>query len=147
MITLASRQFIIMATFFVLPLHLQTVLGFDALQTGVTILPPSVELFVLALAGASLDGKYSPKRVVEFGLLAVLGGEPLLLAFVGPDLRSIGFGVAFALVGSGLGFLASQLGNVITSSVFLTAEARPAGSRALRRTWVPHLGPHSSDRS
>ena len=33
------QAFIIQATFFVLPLYLQTVLGFDSLKTGVTILP------------------------------------------------------------------------------------------------------------
>ena len=36
------QAFIIQATFFVLPLYLQTVLGFDSLKTGVTILPMSV---------------------------------------------------------------------------------------------------------
>ena len=50
------QAFIIQATFFVLPLYLQIVLGFDALQTGKTILPMSVALFVFALGGASDDG-------------------------------------------------------------------------------------------
>lgn len=117
LITLSAQQFIVMATFFVLPLYLQTVLGFDSLETGKTILPLSVGLFVFALAGSSLAGKYSPKRIVEFGLTAMLVGETLLLLFVAPELRTLGFGIALALVGAGLGLLASQLGNVIMSSV------------------------------
>lgn len=117
LITLACQQFIIMATFFVLPLYLQTVLGFDALQTGMTILPLSAALFVFALGGSSLTGRYSPKLIVEVGLGAMLVGEVLLLAFTDPTLSGPGFAVALALVGAGLGLLASQLGNVIMSSV------------------------------
>jgi MFS family permease len=115
--TYLSQQFIIMATFFVLPLYLQTVLGYDALETGITILPLSIALFVFALAGARLSGRRSPKRIAAAGLLGMLSGEILLIAFTGPDLRSAGFAIALALVGAGNGLLVSQLGNVIMSSV------------------------------
>ncbi|HMK09305.1 MAG TPA: MFS transporter [Anaerolineales bacterium] len=115
--TYLSQQFIIMATFFVLPLYLQTVLGYDALETGVIILPLSLALFVFALTGARLAGQHSPRRIGFAGLLAMLSGEVLLLAFTSPDLRSTGFAVALALVGAGNGLLVSQLGNVIMSSV------------------------------
>ncbi len=115
--TLLCQQFIIMSTFFVLPLYLQTVLGYDSLQTGITILPLSMGLFAFALLGASFAARHSPKRIVEIGLVAMLIGEVLLIAFTGPNLRSVGFAVALALVGAGLGLLASQLGNVIMSSV------------------------------
>jgi Na+/melibiose symporter-like transporter len=117
LVTYLCQQFIIMGTFFVLPLYLQTVLGYDSLQTGITILPLSIGLFVFALLGAPLAARRSPKRIVEIGLLSMLVGEVLLLAFVGPDLRSIGFALALSLVGAGLGLLASQLGNIIMSSV------------------------------
>lgn len=115
--TLASQQFIIMATFFVLPLYLQTVLGYDALQTGITILPLSVGLFAFALGGSSVTGRYSPKKIVSVGLAGMLVGEVMLLVFIGPELRNTGFAIALLLVGAGLGLLASQLGNVIMSSV------------------------------
>ncbi len=115
--TYLSQQFIVMATFFVLPLYLQTVLGYDALETGITILPLSIALFIFALAGARLSGRRSPKRIAAAGLLGMLSGEILLIAFTGPDLRSAGFAIALALVGAGNGLLVSQLGNVIMSSV------------------------------
>ena len=55
------QAFIIQATFFVLPLYLQTVLGFDSLKTGITILPMSVAMFVFALGGSALTGRFSPE--------------------------------------------------------------------------------------
>ncbi|MFN8498263.1 MAG: MFS transporter [Anaerolineae bacterium] len=115
--TLLCQQFIIMATFFVLPLYLQTVLGFDSLETGKRLLPLSLSLFVFALGGARLAGRYSPKRIVLVGLILMLIGEVGLVAFISPDLRSVGFAISLAFVGAGLGLLASQLGNVIMSSV------------------------------
>jgi len=115
--TLLGQQFIIMSTFFVLPLYLQTVLGYDSLRTGITILPLSLSLFVFALGGSALAGRMSPKRIVEIGLIGMLIGEVLLIGFTGPDLRTFGFGLALALVGAGLGLLASQLGNINMSAV------------------------------
>jgi EmrB/QacA subfamily drug resistance transporter len=115
--TYLSQQFIIMGIFFVLPLYLQTVLGYDSLQTGITILPLSLSLFVCALLGAWLSARLSPKRIAMIGLVAMLAGVILLIAFTGPDLRSLGFALALALVGAGNGLLVSQLGNVIMSSV------------------------------
>jgi MFS family permease len=111
------QAFIIQASFFVLPLYLQVVLGFDALQTGKTILPLSVALFVFALGGSAMTGRFSPKLIVQRGLAAMLVGEAVLLYFIAPDLQTWGFGIGMALLGAGLGLLASQVGNVIMSSV------------------------------
>jgi MFS family permease len=117
LVTYLSQQFIIMGTFFVLPLFLQTVLGFDALETGIILLPLSLSLLVFALAGARFSGRYSPKRIAYLGLLLMLSGLVLLIAFTSTDLHSTGFKIALALVGAGNGLLVSQLGNVIMSSV------------------------------
>ena len=117
LVTYLSQQFIIMGTFFVLPLFLQTVLGFDALETGIMLLPLSISLLVFALVGARLAGSYSPKRIASIGLTLMLSGLLLLIAFTDTDLNSIGFKIALALVGAGNGLLVSQLGNVIMSSV------------------------------
>ncbi|MDR3685537.1 MAG: MFS transporter [Coriobacteriia bacterium] len=110
------QAFIIQATFFVIPLYLQIVLGFDALKTGKTILPMSVALFVFALGGASLTARFGAKRIVTVGLAILLVGEAALLYVLAPQLAT-GFGVAMALLGAGLGLLASQVGNIIMSSV------------------------------
>lgn len=115
--TYLSQQFIIMSTFFVLPLFLQTVLGHDALETGIILLPLSLSLLVFALLGARMAGRYSPKRIAYFGLASMFSGLVLLIAFTSTDLRSTGFAIALALVGAGNGLLVSQLGNVIMSSV------------------------------
>jgi EmrB/QacA subfamily drug resistance transporter len=115
--TLVAQQFVIAGTFFVIPLYLQTMLSLNALSTGIKVLPLSAGLLVFALAGASLSRRYSPKRIVAVGIGAIVLAELALIAVIEPHLRSIGFALALGLLGSGLGLVASQLGNVNLSSV------------------------------
>ena len=42
-----------MGTFFVLPVYLQVVLGLDAFNTGLKLLPMSITMFLAALARAA----------------------------------------------------------------------------------------------
>ncbi len=106
-----------MSTFFILPLYLQTVLGYDSLQTGITILPLSLSLFVFALGGSSLTGRFSPQHIVAVGLFGLLVAEILLIFYTAPNLRTIGFGIALGLIGAGLGLMSSQISNVNMSAV------------------------------
>jgi MFS family permease len=138
--TLLSQQFIIMSIFFVLPLYLQTILGFDSLQTGITILPLSLSLFLFALLGASLTARMSPRRIVEIGLAIMIGGVFLLIAFTGPNLRDFGFALALALVGAGNGLMVSQLGNVIMSSVPPTRGSEAGGLQGTAMNLGASLG-------
>ena len=115
--TLLAQQFMTMGTFFMLPIYLQAGLGYDSLQTGLTILPLSLSFFGFALGGSTLTGRFSPRRIVEVGLVGILVGQVMILLFIAPDLRTAGFGAALGLVGAGLGLLASQIQNVNMSTV------------------------------
>ena len=106
-----------MGTFFVIPVYLQIVLGFDAFETGKRMLPLSVAMLVFALLGPRIAGRRSPRTVAQLGLVAVSAGAIVMLATLDVTLRDTGFKVALALVGAGAGLLASQLGNIIMSSV------------------------------
>ena len=141
------QAFIIQATFFVLPLYLQTVLGFDSLKTGVTILPMSAGMFIFALGGSALTGRYSPKQIVQPGIAAMLVGEVVLLYFLDPQLNGWGFGIGLALLGAGLGLLASQVGNVIMSSVDPKRGGEAGGLQGTRSTSAPRSASPSWDRS
>jgi MFS family permease len=115
--TLFGQQLVLMGTFFVLPVYLQVVLGLDAFETGKRLLPLSVAMLVAALAGPRVAARRSPRTVCQIGLIAVSAGAIVMLATLDATLRDTGFKVALVLVGVGAGLLASQLGNVIMSSV------------------------------
>jgi hypothetical protein len=74
-------------------------------------------MLVAALAGPRVAARRSPRTVCQIGLIAVSAGAIVMLATLDATLRDTGFKVALVLVGVGAGLLASQLGNVIMSSV------------------------------
>lgn len=115
--SLGMQQLILLGTFFVLPVYLQTVLGLDAFETGLKLLPMSATMLVAALVGPKIAARRSPRRVVQGGLVALAIAAFGLVGTVDVTLDSIAFALALAVFGVGVGLLASQLGNVIMSSV------------------------------
>ena len=115
--TLTAQYVILLGTFFVIPLYLQIVQGFDAFQTGVRLLPVSVTMVVAALVGPRVAGRGSTRSTVRLGLLIVVAAIVWLLATIQPNIDDLSFAGAMALLGIGMGLLASQLGNVLQSSV------------------------------
>src|SRR4051795_6312167 len=115
--TMLGQQLVLMGTFFVIPVYLQVVLGLDAFETGKRLLPLSVAMLVFALLGPRLAARRSPRTVAQLGLVAVSLGAIVLLATLDVTVNDTGFKVALVLIGAGAGLLASQLGNVIMSSV------------------------------
>ena len=65
---LFSQNLILMGVFFVVPLYLQLVLGLDALQTGVKMLPISITMFLAAAAGSRLSTRFTVRAIVRAGL-------------------------------------------------------------------------------
>ena len=102
--------------FFTIPLFLSVVLGLNALQTGLRLLPLSVMLLVSALAVPKLFPRASPRRVVRIGLLLILVGDLVLVGGLSPGASAAIVLVPMALIGLGIGALASQLGAVTVSA-------------------------------
>jgi MFS family permease len=115
--SLLGQQLVLMGTFFVIPVYLQVVLGLDAFETGKRLLPLSVAMLSFALLGPRIASRRSPRTVAQLGLVAVSVGAIVMLGALDVTLNDTGFRVALALIGAGAGLLASQLGNVIMSSV------------------------------
>jgi EmrB/QacA subfamily drug resistance transporter len=117
LIGLFSQNLILMGVFFVVPLYLQLVLGLDALQTGVKMLPVSITMFLAAAAGSRLSNRFSVRTIVRSGLSVIIVGVLILLSTIKPTLANVGFGFGMAVLGVGMGLMVSQLGNVVQSSV------------------------------
>lgn len=114
---LLSQYFVIAALFFVVPVYLQTMLGLDALQTGIKLIPLSIGLVLFSVVGSKMSGKQPARRIARYGQLAMGIGSILVLAAIEPELKSTVFWVGMFVIGAGFGLLASQLGNVNMSAV------------------------------
>jgi EmrB/QacA subfamily drug resistance transporter len=124
---LLSQNFILMGIFFVVPLYLQLVLGFDALETGIKMLPVSITMFITSALGARLILRYSVRTIIRAGLIIDAVAILILIAAIEPQMESLVFALSMALLGVGMGLLASQLGNVVQSSVDASGRSEAGG--------------------
>ena len=127
LIGLFSQNLILMGVFFVIPLYLQLVLGFDALETGIKMLPVSITMFLASAAGSRLSARFPVRTIVRAGLGTTAVAALALLATIQPDLADAGFAISMAVLGIGMGLMASQLGNVVQSSVDASGRGEAGG--------------------
>jgi MFS family permease len=117
-LTMFFFQFMIQAgIFFIVPLYLSVALGLTALATGVRLLPLSVSLLLAAVAIPKYRPQAPPRRVVRWGLVALLAGIVSLIAALEVGAGAEIVAVPMLLTGLGVGALASQLGAVTVSAV------------------------------
>jgi EmrB/QacA subfamily drug resistance transporter len=127
LVGLFSQNLILMGVFFVVPLYLQLVLGLDALQTGIKMLPISITMFLAAAAGSRLSTRFTVRTIVRAGLTTTVLATLILLATIEPELKDAGFAVSMAILGVGMGLMVSQLGNVVQSSVDASGRGEAGG--------------------
>ncbi|MFI1097811.1 MFS transporter [Streptomyces sp. NPDC020917] len=137
---LLAQNLILLGLFFTIPLYLQIVQGFDAFQTGLRLLPVSATMLVSAMSGPLLGRYATPRTVVRIALLVLLIAIVWLLGTVQPHIDDVSFGFAMAFLGLGMGLLASQLGNVVQSSVEESARSEVGGLQYTAQNLGSSLG-------
>jgi len=110
---------------FVVPVFLQKGFGYNAIETGVALLPMSLSLMVFAILASPLGSKYSPRSIVQAGLLVMLLGVLALLRNISVEMSTLDLILGLGLFGAGVGIITSQITNLAMSSVNkdLTTEA------------------------
>jgi EmrB/QacA subfamily drug resistance transporter len=94
-----------------LPIYLQMVLEYDAMEAGLSIAPLSLTMFAVALfAGRKLGGR-SPSRVIQIGFLLLTAGVAVLIPIVPRADSGWSMAIPLMVAGAGLGLLVSQLNN------------------------------------
>lgn len=123
-----------------LPIWLQFVLGFDALQTGLILIALAVGSFVASgFAGAS-SGKLSPVLIVRGGLAAEIVGVVWVGLVVGPDAAWGWLIPALFVYGFGVGLATAQLTGVILQDVPVELSGQGSGTQSTARQVGSALG-------
>ena len=104
------------AFLYVVPLLLQLSFEFNAMQTGLALMPFSISLLIMAILGARFSARFYANRIIQVGFTLAAIGLGTLTASIqpgaGPEDLVLG-----ALFGAGVGLIASQILNLILSSV------------------------------
>lgn len=127
---------LLMGTSFVVAVFLQTVRGYNAVETGVVFTAATVGVLVSSLAAERL-AKWRPQRtLIMAGFVITIAGVGLLLALVGASSRAVAFAPGLLLIGLGLGVMLTPSVNVVQSSF---PEAQQGEISGLSRS-VSNLG-------
>jgi hypothetical protein len=110
-----------------LPIYLQMVLEYNAMQAGLSIAPLSLSMFAVALIAGRRAGKRRASTVVRVGFLLLTIGIGVLIPIV-PRADSGWYLLGPLLLGgSGLGLLVSQLNNYTLAPISEERVSEAAG--------------------
>ena len=100
-----------------LPIYLQMVLEYDAMEAGLSLAPLSLTMFAIALLAGRKAGERRPGTIIRVGFALVTLGVLVLIPIVPRAESGWALMVPLAIAGSGLGLLVSQLNNYTLSPI------------------------------
>lgn len=123
-----------------LPLWLQFVLGFDALQTGFLLLSLAIGSFVASGFAGATSNRISPVTIVRVGLVAEIIGVAGIGVIIGPEAVWGWLIPALFIYGFGVGLATAQLTGVILQDVPVEMSGQGSGTQSTSRQVGSALG-------
>lgn len=123
-----------------LPIWLQNVLGFSAVQTGLILLALAIGSFVASGFAGAFGNRIAPVAIVRVGLAAEIVGVGGLALVIGPD-TAWGVLIPFLFVyGFGVGLATAQLTGVVLKDVPVDQSGQGSGTQSTARQIGSALG-------
>ena len=107
---------LLMGTSFVVAVFLQTVRGYNAIETGVIFTAATLGVLASSLGAERFAKRRPQKTLIMAGFVTTLAGIGLLLALVGASSRVVAFAPGLLLIGLGLGLMLTPSVNLVQSS-------------------------------
>ncbi|GGK83202.1 MFS transporter [Planomonospora parontospora subsp. parontospora] len=116
LVTQNMQWLILMGTSFVVAVFLQTVRGYNSIETGVIFTAATAGVLLTSLAAERLARKHSQKALISAGFVMTVTGIAVLLVLVGASSRVVAFAPGLLLIGLGVGVMLTPSVNVVQSS-------------------------------
>ncbi len=110
-----------------LPIFLQMVLEYNAMEAGLSLAPLSLSMFGVALLAGKKAGTRRPASIVRLGFALLTIGMAILIPIVPRATSGWYFVIPLVIAGSGLGLLVSQLNNYTLSPISEERVSEAAG--------------------
>jgi MFS family permease len=107
---------LLMGTSFVVAVYLQTVRGYNAIETGVIFTAATVGVLLSSLGAERFAKRRAQRTLIVAGFVVTVAGIGLLLALVGASSRVVAFAPGLFLIGFGLGAMLTPSVNIVQSS-------------------------------
>jgi len=123
-----------------LPLWLQNVLGYDALQTGFVLLALAIGSFVASGIAGAFGNKVSPLTIVRAGIAAEIVGVAGLGTMITADATWLSIVPFLFVYGMGVGLATAQLTGVVLGDVPVEQSGQGSGTSSTARQIGSALG-------
>lgn len=123
-----------------LPLWLQFVIGYDALQTGFVLLGLAGGAFVASGLAGGLSGRVSPVAMVRLGIILEIIGVAGVGFSISPTSTWINVVPWLFVYGMGVGLATAQLTNVVLKDVPVQESGQASGTQSTARQLGSALG-------
>ncbi len=110
-----------------LPIYLQMVFEYNAMQAGLSLAPLSLSMFGVALLAGRRAGDRRPSAIIRAGFALVTLGVAVIIPLVPRADSGWYLVIPLAIAGSGLGLLVSQLNNYTLSPITEERVSEAAG--------------------
>jgi MFS family permease len=116
LITQNIQWLVLLGTSFVVSVYLQTVRGYNAIQTGVIFTAATVGILVSSLAAERLAGRRTQKSLILAGFITTIAGIGLLIGLVTASDTVLAFVPGLLLIGLGVGVMLTPSVNLVQSA-------------------------------
>jgi MFS family permease len=116
LVTQNIQWLLLMGVSFVVAVFLQTVRGYNAIETGVIFTAATVGIVASSLAAERLARRRPQRTLIMGGFVVTALGIGVLLALVGASSRVVAFAPGLFLIGIGVGVMLTPSVNVVQSS-------------------------------
>jgi DHA2 family multidrug resistance protein len=105
-----------MGSMFLVPVFVQTFLGYDATKAGYLFMPMAITMVTFAAIGGRLAGKIKAKYIIFLSTIVASFGL-FMLSFLDPKSGPLGVIIPLCIMAMGMGFGMAQRTNIIASVV------------------------------
>jgi hypothetical protein len=123
----------LMGAMFIGQQFLQNVLEYSTVESGAAILPAAIFMVLIAPRSAKLVEVRGARFTLLIGYVFCLAGFLVMLLFWDEDIPYVVVGLAYALVGGGVGFAGTPASHSLTGSVPVDRAGMASGTADLQR--------------
>jgi MFS family permease len=116
LVTQNMQWLVLMGTSFVVAVFLQTVRGYNAIETGVIFTAATLGVLASSLGAARFARRRTQKTLIVAGFATTAVGIGLLLVLVEASSRVVAFAPGLLLIGLGIGTMLTPSVNIVQSS-------------------------------
>jgi EmrB/QacA subfamily drug resistance transporter len=125
---------------FALPLFLQSVVGYDAFQTGLIFMSLAIGSFFAAPISATMARRFGPRRAVTTGMALETVGIFFTTILISPTTTGLLLALPLFVYGVGVGLATAQLTSIVLSDIPPERSGLASGTNSTMRQVGSALG-------